>query len=63
MAWAQAGNGNVSVSFCGAAQERYKALPAAERQSGKTCRCEDAKSRRKKCNCPCHLVSQKLLGY
>jgi hypothetical protein len=63
MAWAQAGNGNVSVSFCGAAQERYKALPPAERQSGKTCSCEVSKCERNECQCPCHLVSQKLLGY
>jgi hypothetical protein len=63
LAWAQAGNGNVAVSFCSAAQERYKALPDSERQSGKTCKCEDTKCRRNKCHCPCHLARQKLLGY
>jgi len=63
LAWAQAGDGNVAVAFSNAAQERHRALPAAERQSGKTCKCEDAKCRRNSCRCPCHLVRQKALGY
>jgi hypothetical protein len=63
LAWAQAGNGNVAVSFSNAAQEKYRALPAAERQSGKTCKCEDVRCRKNNCRCPCHLVRQNLLGY